>query len=142
MLVFVSFLKNIIYIFILHGEVLVIVYSLFVILVIHDINVLYKGDKSDVQTQSLLVNTWQKVSTRWLESGQVGGFPHLIFQWVILIIIEILTSSGSWLYVASSETILQYCSRRRPISLIFWHYYWIPFFINFIDFFPNIFCIF
>lgn len=29
-----------------------IVYSLFVILVIHDIHVLYKGDKSDVQTQS------------------------------------------------------------------------------------------
>lgn len=57
MLVFVSFFKNIIYIFILHGEVLVIVYSLFVILVIHDIHVLYKGDKSDVQTQSLLVNT-------------------------------------------------------------------------------------
>lgn len=145
MLGFVSFFLKYytnIYIFILHGEVLVIVYSLFVILVIHDIHVLYKGDKSDVQTQSLLVNTWQKVSTRWLESGQVGGFPHLIFQWVILIIIEILTSSGSWLNVASSETILQYCSRRRPISLIFWHYYWIPFFINFIDFFPNIFCIF
>lgn len=115
MLVFVSFFE--------------ILYLLIFFLILHHIHVLYKGDKSDVQTQSLLVNTWQKVSTRWLESGQVGGFPHLIFQWVILIIIEILTSSGSWLNVASSETILQYCSRRRPISLIFWHYYWIPFFL-------------